>query len=405
MGLETLIWHRPKEILETAKRRTLTSEELLALKSVGFFLPIRFLRLAKGDSEVDKEIYVKTAYNIFRLLDQLEDVLIKKNGEREQEIKNKRKDMITNFSYIVGEVVKRDYSNARTIEDLINSDYFRSITSWLMANEPNDEGRVFAQHFGRGVVLRDLYKIGEEGETGKMIKEALDYSVKNMAEGMRVFIDQGPIQTLRRLDNYCEYVAGKVGKNFLNKVVMLKDGIQLDSNLAELFAKYLQFTNIIKNVRQDYEEGRKFLPSELITGISYEFMMDQDTLEARQIRNKVLSRLIDYTNGKFLPSVKYIKSIPTELSGYRAFCLFPLIHAQKTLENMQNAGIEQIFHGDPGAIKIIYGIESIKDFCYNIVTKEVGKKLDAWLDEYSDKPQSFSFHPQAYANWSKDWIK
>lgn len=419
MGLEEIVWLRPQKIIEISKERTLTSEELLVLKSSSFFLPIKLLTIAKGDDEEYKEPYVRVAYNIFRELDECEDVPIKSNGEKKQrEIINERLGMITRFSYIVGEVVKRDYSIERRIEDIIQGDDLRSVTKWLTENEPKEDGKVFAEHFGRGIVLRELYEIGKEGEIGKDIKKALDYSLKSMADGMSFFIDKGPIETYRQLDNYCEYVAGKVGKTFLNELVKLKDLERLklkdksgnlittlDDKLAELFAKFLQLTNMAKNVRPDYEEGRKFFPGEWIhKGISYESMMDGLTIGAQQVRNEVLYKILSTTSAKFYPSLDYVKSIPKELSGYRAFCLFPLILAEKTIENMRSAGPERVFKGDEDAIKIPYGIDAIKDFTYNIVKFEKGEHLDNWLEKYKENPAKFSFKPGDYKDWAPQWL-
>ncbi len=419
MGLEEIVWLRPEKIIEISKERTLTSDELLQLKSTSFFLPIKFLRIAKGDEEEDKEPYVRIAYNIFRGLDECEDVPIKRNGEKkEQEIKNERLGMITRFSYIVGEVVKRDYSTERKVEDIILGDDMRSVTKWLVENEQKEAGKVFAEHFGRGAVLRELYEIGEEGETGKEIKKALDYSVKSMADGMSFFIDKGPIETFKQLDNYCEYVAGKIGKTYLNELVKLKDLERLklkdkdgnliktlDDGLAELFAKFLQLTNIAKNVRQDFEEGRRFFPGEWIhKGISYEFMMDGPTIDAQQVRNEVLCKVLSAASAKFFPSINYVKSIPKELSGYRAFCLFPLILAEKTIENMRGAGPERVFNGAEDAIKIPYGIDAVRDFTYNIVKFEKGGRLDNWLGEYKLNPAKFSFKLEDYKDWAPQWF-
>jgi len=407
------LFKRSEEILEEAKRRDLTSEELLALKSRTYYPAIKLLGLCKGEKEENKESYVRTAYNIFRAIDECEDVPIRRTDKTEREIINTRMQMLNRISYIVGEIAKKSYQNGKGLTAIIESDNLKTVTKWLTANEPDIEGKVFAEHFGRGVVLRDFYEIGKEGEVGDKIKTALDYSVKSMADGMINFLDKGPIEEIPQLITYCDYVAGDVGKKFLNELVRLKDKdkdgkpIELSADNATQLARYLQLTNIIKNIRCDYDERRRFLPGKLLYGdVSYNFMMDGDSNAARGARHSVFDTMVNKITGKKLfPSLDYIRSIPDEISGYKAFCLFPVLLAEKTLETIRTAGPERVFKGEKEGIKITYGVDKFLEFVHGITTYEEGANLNRWTEEFQAEPKSFSFKPEEYEKWVGDWIK
>ncbi len=400
------------EITKKAEVQDLNSDELLRIKSRTYYPAIKLLEESRGIEEAPKENDVRIAYNLFRHLDQGEDIPTDKNsGKNAQELRTERIGMINRIAYICGEIAKREYIEGKGIEDIILGDEARSVTKWLIENEPDKIGKIFAEHFGRGVVWRDFYEIGKEGEVGTSIKKSLDYSIKSMAHGMIIFIERGPIETLRQLDDYCDMVAGNIGKIFLNELVKLKDKdecgnpIKLDDFLAEQLAKYLQLTNIAKNVRSDYEEGRRFFPGSWIhKGISFESMMDGNSVDAIAVRQKVLNKVLSFAQNKFNYAMRYINQIPYKLSGYKAFCLFPVILAQKTLENMREAGTENVFNGIETAVKIPYGIKNILEFSRDIV-KCPEDNLKSWLTNYARHPSQFIFKDAEYNQWSKNYLK
>ena len=79
--------------------------------------------------------------------------------------------------------------------------------------------------------------------------------------------------------------------------------------------------------------------------------------------------------------------------------------AQKTIENMHEAGAERVFRGEEHAVKIPYGIKNILEFSDKIVTYENGKNANGWLDEYKKDPRVFSFKPGEYEKWACNWLK
>ncbi len=406
MNIPGLIWPRPKELVEKHERgESLDSREMLALRSGSFYGPTELSELAIGQEEAPKRIYIMTKYNLLRVVDECEDAS-NKILSKDDKIWG-----IGRLSYYIGEVVRREPSKNgrpdREIEDMINSDDFKGLIQVLTRGASDNESRIFITEFGKGIVLRDLYRIRNEPLVGKKIAENIDYCVKNMGIAMTTHLERGPIETVDQYHTYCYYVAGTVGIS-LNKLIELKDKVDdkpvlLSDELAERFGKGLQMTNIIKNMRLDYNEGRRFIPGAIIHGeVSYEEMMDSRT--AGKVRNNVLERILSYVEPNLNVAFDYIKSIPEKLSGYRAFCLVPLITAIKTLENIKDAGAEKVFRGDEDAIKIPYGINNIMDLSYHIVRLDEGKRTNSWLDAFRADPRSFSFRDGEYTKWSKDWL-
>ncbi|MBI2448885.1 squalene/phytoene synthase family protein, partial [Candidatus Pacearchaeota archaeon] len=334
---ELFIWPSPDECLDIVKKggRDLTSDELLAEKSRSFYRPIRILHYANGDDEFDKRFVVTIAYNIMRELDEAEDA-----SNKTLSIEDKVW-AIQRFSYVVGDVVRRD-PNGKGIEFIINGSDFQTVTQKLIQGASDEYAKVFVEQFGKGIVLKDLYNLGKE-QDGKSMKEAIDYCTKSMATGMITFLERGPIETVNQLHNYCYWIAGRIGSGLLNKLLELKDKVKLDDNLAERFGKFLQLINITKNVRSDYTEGRRFFPGELIHGsISYEYMMDGKGLDAQHRRKEVFDNMVKFIEDNVGASINYIKSIPAKKSGYKAFCYFCFLLGQMTLQNMKEAGADRV---------------------------------------------------------------
>ncbi|MDO8508117.1 MAG: squalene/phytoene synthase family protein [Nanoarchaeota archaeon] len=397
-------WPRPYEIIQKSQRgETLTSDDLLAVKSVSFYSPIKLLGISRGKNESDKEIHVRTTYNLLRELDESEDA--------PDTLSNNDKVWVINrLSYLIGEVVRRDPAHSGGIEDLINGEDLQSVTKKLVDNAIDDKARVFVEHFGKGIVLRDLYEIGKEPK-GREIRESIDYCVKSMADGMTRFLERGPIQTKEQLHDYCFHVAGRIGSGFLNRLIEYKDPvkgkiIRLNDNLAQKFGEYLQLTNISKNIRTDFKENRRFFPREFIPKeVSYEYMMDGKGVDAESARQKVLNDVLLLAENNFDSSVEYIKSIPQSLSGYRAFCAVPLIMANRTIQNMRNAGAEKVYRGEDIAIKMQDNIMNIIDFAHYIVKQENGKSLDKFMEEYIKNPNKYIFTDNEYTSWRPNWVK
>ena len=94
---------------------------------------------------------------------------------------------------------------------------------------------------------------------------------KKMGHGMADYAEKGEhnvdvVDTVKDYDLYCHYVAGLVGEGLTRLFVEAKLGnpLLLDRpHLHESMGLFLQKTNIIRDIREDFEDKRRFWPKEI----------------------------------------------------------------------------------------------------------------------------------------------
>jgi len=84
-------------------------------------------------------------------------------------------------------------------------------------------------------------------------------------------------QTFEDLHYYCRCVAGSIGRLSLG-IFGTKADIEVASELADSLGVALQLTNILRDIREDYENGRVYLPAEDLA----KFDIDLDAPSASQ---------------------------------------------------------------------------------------------------------------------------
>ncbi len=84
----------------------------------------------------------------------------------------------------------------------------------------------------------------------------------DMISGQKMDLDFNGIETIEDLDNYCYYVASSVGLMIL-PIIAEKNYLQLANEAIDL-GKAMQFTNILRDIGEDFDNGRIYLPLDLI---------------------------------------------------------------------------------------------------------------------------------------------
>lgn len=380
---------RIDDIIQSSSERPPTTDELLVLGSEIFYSPITTLESCKGEDEYNKRPEVRTAFNLLRALDNLEDSRFK--------IYDKSR-LIDNLASAIGEVVRRD--NNEEIGDIVDGDEFKNVIQGLSKGATNERERIFAKYFGYGGVLQELHGFDRE------VKDAIDYTIKSIALGMKNFLTRGEIQTKEQLAQYCYHVAGRIGY-FLNKLVELKDNppLRLDSSNAEKSGEFLQLINIIQNVREDWEEERVYFPAMLRPNdVSHQYLMIGEGIEAERARRYSLDNMLAITEDNFGHSVDYIMSIPGGLRGFKTFNLMLLLFGEESYKKIQTAEVEKIFAGDEDAIKIPYASLSNIVALSQLITKKDDGRANDWLGEYRKDPHKFSFNNGEFRDWAPRYI-
>lgn len=130
-------------------------------------------------------------------------------------------------------------------------------------NGPNEKDRELLVHFDDVIaelnkVKRPYYEIIKD-ITIKMGNGMADYALKALNP------DNG-VKTIPEYEEYCHYVAGLVGDGLTRLFVEAKlaNPVLMERpELTESMGQFLQKTNIIRDVREDFEDNRRFWPTEI----------------------------------------------------------------------------------------------------------------------------------------------
>lgn len=145
---------------------------------------------------------------------------------------------------------------------------------------------------------------------------------------------------------YCYYVAGTVGEMLTGLFAGYSPAIA--ARLSELqpraaaFGRALQLTNILKDIREDYERGSCWLPKTLMArhGLTADSLLAHDQ---RAAALELLDELLAVAHREVETSFQYILLLPAEEKGIRLFCLWPLFFAVLTLRELR--GNPEVFSG------------------------------------------------------------
>ena len=130
-------------------------------------------------------------------------------------------------------------------------------------NGPNEKDRELLVHFDvvvtEFILIKPAYKV--------IIKDI----AKQMGNGMADYANNAEhningVNTIEDYELYCHYVAGLVGDGLTRLFVesgLANAGLLKRPDLAESMGQFLQKTNIIRDIKEDFDDGRRFWPKEI----------------------------------------------------------------------------------------------------------------------------------------------
>ena len=151
------------------------------------------------------------------------------------------------------------YAFARRVDDIGDGDLDRADQLAALAQERQ--------------LLNDL-AAGAVGDPGDPVSVALAHSLKlyglpldalqSLIDGVQSDVMGTRIETFRDLEIYCRQVAGSIGRLCLSIFSggSTGHGDRQASQLADDLGVAMQLTNILRDVREDRERGRTYLPGE-----------------------------------------------------------------------------------------------------------------------------------------------
>ena len=179
--------------------------------------------------------------------------------------------------------------------------------------------------------------------------------VREMTVGMHQVLKWGEkngsvlgLEDLEQTLTYCYYVAGTVGEMLTGLFCDYSPGVEKVSktlmSLAPAFGRALQLTNILKDIREDFDRGICWLPK---TEMVKHGLESKDLIQpARRIEAvALLDDLIQVAKRETDWALEYALTVPGEETGIRLFCLWPLFLAVATLNKLK--GNPQVFEPDP----------------------------------------------------------
>ncbi|KAK7416353.1 bifunctional farnesyl-diphosphate farnesyltransferase/squalene synthase [Neonectria punicea] len=199
-------------------------------------------------------------------------------------------------------------------------------------HESQEKDRELLEKFD--VVVSELKKIKEpyfeiiKDMTVKMGNGMADY-----AENIEV-IENG-VQTIDDYELYCHYVAGLVGEGLTRLFVtseLANPKLAERPSLTESMGQFLQKTNIIRDLHEDWEDGRRWYPKEIWSKHVDKF---EDLFDPKQ-----LTKALDCTSEMVLDALKHAEECIFYMAGMRDQSVFNFVAIPQT---MAIATLELVF--------------------------------------------------------------
>lgn len=221
------MWHNPVHERDESK-------ECESLKRCYYFLEMTSRSFAAVIMELHPELLVPVAlfYLVLRGLDTVEDDMTLPLEKKEPILRN--------------------------FQDILEQEGWN-----FTENGPNEKDRQLLVEFN--VVIEEFKKIKPEYRT--IIKDI----TKRMGNGMADYANNAEhnvngVNTVKDYELYCHYVAGLVGEGLTRLFVeggLANEALLQRPELMESMGQFLQQVNIIRDIREDFDDKRRFWPKEI----------------------------------------------------------------------------------------------------------------------------------------------
>ncbi len=207
------------------------------------------------------------------------------------------------------------------------------IDGWTFdKNGPNEKDRDLLVHFDD--IITELKKVKKPYYA--IIKDITEKMGNGMADyALNAEHNVNGVQTVKEYELYCHYVAGLVGEGLTRLFVESKlanPQLLVRMDLTESMGQFLQKTNIIRDVHEDYLDGRRFWPKEIWT----KYVDKWDDMFLPQNQEKALQCSSDMV----LNALKHADECLFYMAGVRDQSVFNFVAIPQT---MAIATLELVF--------------------------------------------------------------
>ncbi|KAJ5770670.1 uncharacterized protein N7511_002721 [Penicillium nucicola] len=202
-------------------------------------------------------------------------------------------------------------------------------TGWTFTgNRPEEKDRELLVHFDSVIV--EFKKLNEPYQT--IIKDVTE----KMGNGMSDFARKAArgdisVGTIEEYNLYCWHVAGIVGEGLTQLFLQaeLADPILMNHSLYRSMGLLLQKNNIIRDLREDFDDGRRFWPKEIWSKHVDQF---EDLFDPKYTENA-----LNCSSEMILNALEHVRDCVSYLAGLHEqsvfnFCAIPQAMALATLE-------------------------------------------------------------------------
>ena len=213
------------------------------------------------------------------------------------------------------------------------------LTTLDLANMPAKEAQLLRSTKSALSILKEL-----ETSSRILVKKIVHTLTDGMLENLTQFPTTSfqnlySLSNEKELEHYCYYAAGCVGE-FWTEISILK--VAKFRNLSQSkmkqwgksFGEGLQLINILQDLPGDLEEGRCYLPKDLLE--HYQVNPEDLKEPAAQLKIKpLLDDLNQLAEQKLMAGISYLESIPTGEIRLRLACAWPLLIGWETLMQLK----------------------------------------------------------------------
>ncbi|OUV41256.1 MAG: hypothetical protein CBC71_05600 [Rhodobacteraceae bacterium TMED111] len=182
----------------------------------------------------------------------------------------------------------------------------------------------------------------------ELIRKCLDIIVSGQRMDLERFPDKdgSGIRSLSRyeeMDDYAYRVAGSVGEFWTE--ICLEHAFEASAEMKEelmssgvRFGKALQLINILRDIPEDLEIGRCYIPTDDLEkiGLSPDDLLHSDSID---IFRPLLDQYIERTEEHLDEAVRYIGLLPHSQYRLRGACMIPVIIGQRTLALLKTQNV------------------------------------------------------------------
>lgn len=211
----------------------------------------------------------------------------------------------------------------RSFKDYLDQD------GWTFTgNRPEERDRALLEQFDN--VITEFRKLKPAYQS--IIKDVTDRMGNGMADFARkAVLEDVSVSSVEDYDLYCWHVAGIVGEGLTQLFVEAEMGERNLTNhsLYRSMGLLLQKNNIIRDIREDFDNGRRFWPREIWSNHVDKF---EDLFEPKYLRNA-----LNCSSEMVLNAMEHVSDTLSYLAGLREqsvfnFCAIPQSMALATLE-------------------------------------------------------------------------